>query len=74
MFNIKIKSNFSFAKLLRELPEIIDNSLEDIGKDSASMSKKNIDTAKHGVPLKTSTKIARDQGFYVNNRTVPRTS
>ena len=48
MWKVKVKSNFSFAKLARELPEIIDNSLEDIGKDSADISKKNIDKQARG--------------------------
>ena len=43
MWTIKTRANFSFSKLLRKLPEIIDNSLDDIGKDSANISKKNID-------------------------------
>tara|TARA_R100000808_G_scaffold16416_1_gene37093 strand:- start:144 stop:578 length:435 start_codon:yes stop_codon:yes gene_type:complete len=73
MWKVKVKSNFSFAKLLKELPKIIDSSLEDIGKDSANISKKNIDTVKHGIPLSITTQIARNEGFYVNNTRKPRT-
>ena len=51
MWTIKTKANFSFSKLLKGLPEIIENSIEDIGNDSAKATKSNIDTAKHGKPL-----------------------
>ena len=40
MWTIKTTANFSFSKLLRKLPKIIEDSLEDIGKDSANTSKK----------------------------------
>ena len=70
MWTIKTTANFSFSKLLRKLPKIIEDSLEDICKDSANTSKKNIYKVKHGVPLRTSTKIARSEGFYVNNKRV----
>ena len=75
MWKVKVKSNFSFAKLARELPEIIDNSLEDIGKDSANISKDNIDKqvdfkGSKYKDLAQSTINKRRAGFYVHDEEV----
>ena len=64
MWTIKTKANFSFSKLLKGLPEIIENSIEDIGND----------TAKHGKPLEQMTEIARSYGIYVKGQRVSPTS
>ena len=74
MWTIKTKANFSFSKLLKGLPEIIENSIEDIGNDSAKATKSNIDTAKHGKPLEQMTEIARSYGIYVKGQRVSPTS
>ena len=75
MWKVKVKSNFSFAKLVRELPKIIDSSLEDIGKDSADISKKNIDKqvnfrGSRYKDLEQSTINKRRAGLYVRNEKV----
>ena len=76
MWKVKVKSNFSFAKLVRELPKIIDSSLEDIGKDSADISKKNIDKqvnfrGSRYKDLEQSTINKRRAGLYVRGEKVP---
>ena len=76
MWTIKTRANFSFSKLLRKLPEIIDNSLDDIGKDSANISKKNIDKqvdfkGSKYKDLEQSTINKRQAGFYVHDEKVP---
>ena len=75
MWKVKVKSNFSFAKLARELPKIIDNSLEDIGKDSANISRDNIDKqvdfkGSKYKSLEEITILKRRAGFYVHGEKV----
>ena len=43
MITTKVKSNVSFSKLLNDLPKIIDKCLNGAAKDSANLSKSNID-------------------------------
>ena len=74
MWTIKTKANFSFSKLLKKLPEIIEKSIEDIGNDSAKATKSSIDTIKHGKPLAQMTQIARSYGIYVKGQRVSPTS
>ena len=75
MWKVKVTSNFSFAKLAKKLPKIIDNIFEDIGKDSAIISKSNIDNqtdfgGSFYKPLEESTIAKRRAGLYVRNERV----
>ena len=52
--NLQIKMNFSFNKLLKNIPKIINSSMSNISKESAEESKKAIDSGL-APPLKKST-------------------
>ncbi len=43
MIKTKVTSNISFTKLLNNLPKILDKTLNNAAKDSANLSKSNID-------------------------------
>ena len=70
MITTKVKSNISFTKLLGQLPKIIDKCLNGAAKDSAKLSKSNIDNSvafdkSSLVPLSIGAESARARGALV---------
>ena len=72
MITTKVKSNVSFSKLLNNLPKIIDKCLNGAAKDSAKLSKSNIDKSigfdkVKLAPLSIGTESARARGALVGH-------
>ena len=68
MIKTKVTSNVSFTKLLNNLPKILDKTLNNVAKDSADLSKSNIDNESgNNVPFKSLDELTinvRKRGVY----------
>ena len=68
MIKTKVTSNISFTKLLNSLPKILDKTLNNVAKDSADLSKSNIDNESGNnvpfLPLSDHTLRYRKQGKF----------
>ncbi len=66
MWTIKTKTNFSFSKLLRKLPKIIEEVKEEVGKETIGSMQETINKSGYGEydPLTTIRKSQRKEGVY----------
>ena len=65
-----IKTDFSFSKLAKSLPNIVKEVKKDSGKSTADQSKRNIDRETHKKPLASSTLESRRRGDHPSGRKI----
>tara|TARA_E500000305_G_scaffold53694_1_gene42847 strand:- start:308 stop:757 length:450 start_codon:yes stop_codon:yes gene_type:complete len=65
-----IKTDFSFDKLAKSLPNIVKEVKKDSGKATATQSKKNIDRETHKKPLSNTTIESRERGDHPSGRKI----
>ena len=65
-----IKTDFSFSKLAKSLPNIIKEVKKDSGKSTAEQSRKNIDRETHKKPLSNTTIESRERGDHPSGRKI----
>ena len=66
-----IKTDFSFSKLAKSLPNTVKELKKDSGESTAEQSKKNIDRETHGKPLSNTTLESRERGDHPSGRKIP---
>ena len=65
---VKVSINYNPAKLVKALPEMIQNLIESSGDSTADQSRKNIDKQIHNKPLTQMTIKSRNEGNHPSGK------